>query len=211
MQPLRKLVSQARTVASPTILSGCLFSARPLVESDFFLVNRSIFENWLWKKKPFSYGQAWIDLIGLANYRDGTILVRNMKIAIKRGQVGWSVVRISARWGWSRTAVKNFLKLLKSEQQIEQQNNNITSIITILNYDKYQIESSNQSSKRAAREQQEDTNNKRRKNVKEYNPYNPLKNLGVLPGTYIGKSDYDPSPEEARAILEQIEKERFRK
>ena len=31
---------------------------------------RSIFNHWLWQDKPFSRGQAFVDLILLANYKD---------------------------------------------------------------------------------------------------------------------------------------------
>ena len=33
-------------------------------------LHRSIQDSWLWKKYPFSEGQAWIDLLMLANYED---------------------------------------------------------------------------------------------------------------------------------------------
>jgi hypothetical protein len=159
----------------------------------YFLIHRSLFDNDLWKHKPFCYGAAWIDLIGLANYKDGFILVRHMRIPIKRGQVGWSIVKISVRWGWSRTAVKTFLNILEIEQQIEQQKNNITSIITIINYDKYQArEQQNvqqESSKRAAREQQEDTNNKRKRKIIKENETNTPAEFVVFWTSYPKKVD----------------------
>ena len=41
-----------------------------MAEANFFLVNRSILNHWVWDDKPFSKGQAWIDLIALANHTD---------------------------------------------------------------------------------------------------------------------------------------------
>jgi hypothetical protein len=94
----------------------------------------------LWTEEPFSRGQAWVDLILLANHRDGFFRVRGQRVEVKRGQVGWSETSLSARWHWSRGKVRRFLAELesKSVQQIEQQKNNLTSLITILNYDQYQ-------------------------------------------------------------------------
>ena len=101
-------------------------------------IYRSLAEKDLWLKEKFTKGQAWIDLIMLANHIKGFIWVRGIHIPIERGQVGWSELSLSTRWKWSRTRTKNFLKFLENEQQIVQQRNNKTTIITILNYNKYQ-------------------------------------------------------------------------
>lgn len=83
-----------------------------------------------------------MDLLLLANFTDGTIRKRGIKVEVKRGQVGFSERELADRWGWSRGKVGRFLDELKNEQQIEPQNgpqkNNVTSLITITNYDRYQ-------------------------------------------------------------------------
>lgn len=103
---------------------------------------RCIQGNPLWQERPFDRGRAWVDLILLANHRDGYLHKRGIKIDVKRGQVGWSERALAERWGWSRGKVTRFLHELKMEQQIEQQNGpqniNVTSLITITNYEKYQ-------------------------------------------------------------------------
>ena len=104
----------------------------------WFSVWRKLFDNDLWLSETFTRGQAWIDLIGLANHDDGYIRIRGNKVPVLRGQVGWSETKLQERWKWSRGKVRRFLKELKAEQQIEQQTNNITSLITITNYDIYQ-------------------------------------------------------------------------
>jgi hypothetical protein len=101
---------------------------------------RKIEENPLWLSDVFSRGQAWIDLIVFANHKDNFFYIRNNKIEIERGQIGWSEVRMSKRWKWSRNKVRNFLKMLQKEQQIEITKSSITTIITILNYEKFQSE-----------------------------------------------------------------------
>jgi hypothetical protein len=37
-------------------------------------IHREIFDHWVWKEKPFSRGQAWIDLIMMANHCDAKIM-----------------------------------------------------------------------------------------------------------------------------------------
>ena len=110
-------------------------------------------DNELWKDKPFTRGQAWIDLLLLANHDESGFWVRGVHVAVKRGQLGYSQVSLSKRWGWSRTKINNFLKMLENEQQIKQQKSNVTTLISIVNYNQYQnIEQQNkqqESSKKA--------------------------------------------------------------
>jgi hypothetical protein len=101
-------------------------------------LHRRIMDNPLWNGDPFSRGQAWVDMILLANHKPGYFYVRGNKVPVKRGQIGWSIAKLSQRWKWSKGKTKRFLNDLENEQQIEQQKNNVTSIITIVKYDDYQ-------------------------------------------------------------------------
>jgi hypothetical protein len=82
---------------------------------------------------------------------------------------------MSTRWKWSRTRVRNFLKTLEKEQQIEQQKTTVTTIISILNYEKYQGEEQQEeqqsgqqkNSRKTAEEQQKNTNKNVKKNKNE--------------------------------------------
>jgi hypothetical protein len=101
-------------------------------------IYRSLTDKDLWLKEKFTKGQAWVDLIMLANHKDGFVWKRGNKVNVKRGQVGWSELALSARWRWSRNKTTRFLKWLENEQQIIQQRSRITTLITVVNYDKYQ-------------------------------------------------------------------------
>jgi hypothetical protein len=122
-------------------------------------LHRKISENPLWTCEPFSRGQAWVDLILLANHKDGYFYKRGVKIDLLKGQLAWSEVALSDRWSWSRSKVRKFLNDLEKEQQIEQQKNNVTQVITIKNYCFYQEKGQQKDSKRTAEEQQKDTYN----------------------------------------------------
>ena len=104
----------------------------------WFSVARKLLDDPMWTKEPFTRGQAWIDLVGLANYKPGYIRVRGNRIDIDRGQVGWSVAALADRWKWSRGKVGRFLDELERDQQVEQQKSNISCVITITNYEHYQ-------------------------------------------------------------------------
>jgi hypothetical protein len=101
-------------------------------------LHRRLTHNPIWTQEPFTRGQAWVDLLLLANHAEKYIRVRGRRVPVKRGQVGWSEVKLAERWQWSRGKVRRFLKELKMDQQIEQQKNNATTLITIINYDAYQ-------------------------------------------------------------------------
>jgi hypothetical protein len=127
-------------------------------------LHRQITENYLWRELPFDRKSAWIDLLLIASHRDGHIRVRGIKVEVKRGQVGYSVLTLAARWGWSRGKVTRFLMELQNEQQIKQQSNNITSLITIVNFELYQ---SDDTTNRASNEATDRTANGHYKEGKE--------------------------------------------
>ena len=131
-------------------------------------LHRELLESSLWKSEPFSKGQAWVDLILLANHKDSYFYKRGNKVEVKRGQVGRSEVELSDRWKWSRNKVRKFLKDLEKEQQISITKSSVTQIVTILNYNEYQSNEQQKDSRRTAKEQQKDTykNDKNDKNDK---------------------------------------------
>ena len=92
----------------------------------------------LYLSEPFTRMQAWIDLILLANHKDNYFYVRGNRIDVKRGQIGVSSRNLGIRWQWSRGKVDRYLKELEKDCQIEPQKNNLTTILSIVNYDDYQ-------------------------------------------------------------------------
>ena len=104
----------------------------------YFSVERDLLSHDLWLDEPFTRGQAWIDLIGLANYTDGWIRVADQRIDLVRGQCGWSETKLSERWKWSRGKVRRFLSELEIDQRISRETNTRTTIVTICNYEIYQ-------------------------------------------------------------------------
>lgn len=92
----------------------------------------------LWGDKPFSRGQAWIDLLLLANHEDRKMIFDGSVIEVKRGQRVTSYRTLCEAWGWSNTKVANFLELLETEQMIVKRSDTKKTLITIVNYDKFQ-------------------------------------------------------------------------
>ena len=99
---------------------------------------RSIQDNPIWKDKPFSQGQAGIDLLLMANREDRNVMIGNQVMNVKSGSFITSIVRLSERWGWERTKTSRFLKCLESDSQIALQTHNKCTAITIANWAFYQ-------------------------------------------------------------------------
>lgn len=101
-------------------------------------IHRALAKHDLWLAEPFTYGQAWVDLVLNTNHAPGSFMVKRQRVSLERGQIGWSEITMTERWQWSRGKVRRFLKRLSSDGMIEQQAGHLTSIITICNYDDYQ-------------------------------------------------------------------------
>ena len=104
----------------------------------FIKLHRSLMDSELWQGEKFSRGQAWVDLILSAAYKDHHFFVRGNKVNIKRGQVAMSKLTMAKRWGWSRDRVTRFLTALQTARMISHQTSQLTTLVTICNYNKFQ-------------------------------------------------------------------------
>lgn len=108
----------------------------------FIKLDRQLMEHWLWENKPFSKGQAWIDLVFLATHKSEKFMIGETLIDGKRGNVYRSKTWLAERWGWSRGRVDRFLQLLAKEKMIVEKRIRIGTVngtvLTIVNYGKFQ-------------------------------------------------------------------------
>lgn len=105
-------------------------------------VFRNIENSWIWEEKPFSRGQAWIDLLLLAKFRDESFFSRRGNLVDgKRGHVYKSISSLANRWGWSRKKVDHFFDQLAADNMIKVNKKRASeeTSIFIVNYSKYQI------------------------------------------------------------------------
>ena len=107
-------------------------------EKGWVSIHRKIADNSIWTCEPFTRGQAWIDLVILANHKPGYVYVRGNKITVDRGQLGWSIDKLSKRWKWSKGRVKRFLVDLQKESQIDLLKTPVITVISITKYNDYQ-------------------------------------------------------------------------
>ena len=92
----------------------------------------------MWYSERFSKGQAWVDLLLLANHKDKKILFNGEMIVIKRGQYLTSMVKLAEKWKWNRKTVSSYLNVLEKDKMITKVSDNSKTLITIENYEIYQ-------------------------------------------------------------------------
>ena len=105
--------------------------------SGFILLKRNYRNHPLWRTEPFGRGQAWLDLILMANHSDSSYRIRGHVVTIKRGQIGRSEEYLAKTWGWSRGKVRRFLSGLEIANEIKIHRHRIINIIEVVNYDDF--------------------------------------------------------------------------
>ena len=72
----------------------------------------------VWMREPPSYGQAWVDLLLLANDRPRIVTINGENIELKRGQLAWSIRRLEREWNRSGEWIDRFLKFCRDETML---------------------------------------------------------------------------------------------
>lgn len=138
----------------------------------YIKLHRQIQDCWLWTEDKFSRGQAWVDLLLMANHEDRKMLFEGKLIIVKKGQFITSILKLSERWKWNRKTVSNFLKVLEDDKMVTTERTTKGTTITIVNWDFFQDRGSTEgTTERTTTGQQRDTN-KNDKNDKKERIYN---------------------------------------
>lgn len=104
----------------------------------YILLHRSIYEHWTWEDKPFSKGQAWIDILMFVNHKEATIPFNGDVLKLDRGEALTSIEKLSTRWGWSRKKTANFINMLKRDDMLHTKRTGKGTVLTVVNYDNFQ-------------------------------------------------------------------------
>ena len=68
------------------------------MDKGWICLYRSILDCEIWEEKPFDKTHAWIDLLLRANHSDKKILLGNVMIPVKRGELITSEKKLMDRW-----------------------------------------------------------------------------------------------------------------
>ena len=99
---------------------------------------RKLADDPLWTSEPFTKGQAWVDLLllaqGVNNTRNG-----EKSCEFKAGTVYLSILQLSKRWKWSRAKVRRFLDGLANDTMVSTTSDTTNgTTVTIENWAIYQ-------------------------------------------------------------------------
>lgn len=101
-------------------------------------LHRQITENEFYFAEKFTKMHAWIDLLILANHKPATIYIRGLEIKLNEGDLAYSQLSLAKRWKWNFKTVKKFLQMLEQRKMIKVSGGKLTTVISIINYSKYQ-------------------------------------------------------------------------
>jgi hypothetical protein len=115
------------------------FKRKEKIMEGWIKIYRQIRNHWIWKdKEPFDKRSAWIDLLLSVNHKSKKVPFENDFIEIERGQTLTSIKQLAERWSWSRHKVSDYLNQLEQDTMIVQVRDTRKTLISIVNYSKYQ-------------------------------------------------------------------------
>lgn len=106
-------------------------------------ISRNISYHWLWQDAERL--RWWLDLLIMASWEDKEVIHDSHLFTLRRGQMIASVAFLSKRWKRNRQTIIRYLTLIENEDMIKREVlYRQTSIITICNYDIYQLQTAEQ-------------------------------------------------------------------
>lgn len=167
-------------------------------------LHRSIQDHWLLKDtRTYTKLEAWIDILLEANHSERKCLIKEQLITVGRGESINSLDTWAMRWGWNKSKVRRFLKLLESDSMIELIANPKTTHLKICKYDTYQdVRNANETQvKRKRNESDTKQEGKEGKEVSVYRKFNHL----TLSLDEFNKLESDYTKEQIDLVLDKIE------
>lgn len=134
-------------------------------DTGWVCLHRKLLDNPICEKAD--YLAVWVHLLLMANHKETTFIWNNKKQVLKAGQLLTGRKKLSKKTGVAESQVYKILKYLELEQQIEQQKTTKYTVITIVNWDRYQ-------DKEQQKEQQ--SNNRVTTEEQQSNTYNNVNN-----------------------------------
>lgn len=106
-------------------------------------LHRSLLDNPMWLQKPFSEGQAWVDLLMLAETEEKDFVVNGCTVHQKPGEVRTSKKYLMERWGWTRRKIDGVFYSWEHDHKIVHKNvHKAGSVLTIVKWGFFQVGSS---------------------------------------------------------------------
>ena len=172
-------------------------------------LQKSISEHWLWEDPVIL--KAWIDLLISVNYTDKKVLFNGKLITVKAGQIITSIRKLSERWGCTRRKASKIITLFTSDNMVELKTDRNGTLLTVVNYSKYQdMRDTDSTTKDTTESTTESSQHKNIKNNKEYKEESEEPALAPVKVTRYPTGKYNNvflSPEEAAKLQKDFPRE----
>jgi len=120
--------------------------------SGWVKLHRGLFDHWIASDPEFL--AVWVRMLTEANFEDKRQLFNGSLLDIKRGQIIFGLDAWSAKTGVGISKLRRLLLLLENDSMIDRQKTNKFSLISILNYEKYQCDDRQDAGKTQADDRQ---------------------------------------------------------
>ena len=110
------------------------------MDKGFIRLSRTFFDNEIWQAaRAYNESEAWLDLIQSARFEASETCSRIgcYDVVYNRGQYSASIRFLSKKWNRSEYWVRSFLARLKKRKMITTDDKQGITIITLVNFDKY--------------------------------------------------------------------------
>ena len=114
------------------------------MKTGYIKTHRSIQDCWIWNCEKYDKAHAWLDLLLDANHKDVKMLIDSKPTIVERGCLFTSKLNLAAKWRWDRKTVTSFLSILENDGMITQERYQHGTMITIVNYSRYQQSADNE-------------------------------------------------------------------
>lgn len=108
-------------------------------ERGFFAIDRGVWDHPSFAREKFSEREAWMWLVSSAAWEPCRVRIGRAYVDLDRGQCAFALRFLATKWMWSEPRVRRFLKRRTDDAQALVAATREATLITICNYDKYQM------------------------------------------------------------------------
>ena len=102
----------------------------------YIRIYRTLKDHWVWRNSKQL--RCWLDLLLSVAWESGVFVSGKKKYTVERGQIVGSIRYFANRWNVARQTASTYLSSFESENMIKRKKIGNDTVVTIINYDKYQ-------------------------------------------------------------------------
>ena len=116
-----------------------------MAEEGYIKLYRQIRHNWIWQNPE--YLRAWLDLLLSASHEEYKTVYKGEVRNVAKGTIHRSFSSLAIACGWSRKRVRHFIGLLERDGMVTTKVSTNDTMLTIANWDFFQVEKKKRNSK----------------------------------------------------------------